>query len=62
MCSFVIKIAIGVNEVVELVITIPMLALIITILEVTIVNLDPIKISVIIDYIFFLFKLLYFFL
>ena len=62
MCPFVIKIAIDVNEFVELVVTIPMLALIITILVVTIVNLDPIKNSVIIDYIFFLFKLLYFFL
>ena len=54
-----IRIAILVNEAEELVITIPMLGFIIDIVVVLTADPDPIEISVIINNIFFLFKLLY---
>ena len=57
-----IRIAILVNEADELVITIPMLGFIIDIVVALIADPDPIKISVINNNTFFLFKLLYFFL
>ena len=60
--SFVIKIAIDVNKAVEEVNTIPMLGFINDIVEVPIADPDPIKISVTINRIFFLFNHLYFFL
>ena len=61
MYSIVIKIAIPVNEAVEEINTIPMLGLTNDIVEVLTANHDPIKISVIINNIFFLFKILYLF-
>ena len=61
-CSLVIKIAKDVNKAVQLVITIPMLGFKIDIVEVPVADSDPIKISVIKNNTFFLFKLLYFFL
>ena len=61
MYSIVIKIAIPVNEAVEEINTIPMLGLTNDIVEVLTANHDPIKISVIINNTFFLFKILYLF-
>ena len=60
MNSLVIKIAILVNKAVEEVKTIPMLGLINDIVEVLIADPDPTKLSVIINYTFFLFNDLYF--
>ena len=62
MYSLAIKIAIFVNKAVLLEIIIPAPGVISPIAEVLIADPDPIKISVIINNIFFLFKLLYFFL
>ena len=56
-----INIARDVNEAVEEVNTIPMLGFINDIVDVEIADPDPIKISVIFNNTFFLFKLLYFF-
>ena len=58
----VISIARDVNKAVEEVNTIPMLGFINDIVDVEIADPDPIKISLIINNTFFLFKLLYFFL
>ena len=60
MYSFVINIAIDVNQAVLLEITIPAAGSIKLIAELPIADPDPIKISVIIIHTFFLFKLLYF--
>ena len=57
-----IKIARDVNKAVEELSTIPMLGFIIDIVDVEIADPHPIKISVIINKTFFLFKFLYFFL
>ena len=62
MYSLVIKIARLDKKAVEGVNTIPMMGLINEIVEVLTNDPDPIKISVIIDNTFFLFRLLYFFL
>ena len=62
MYSLVIKIAIDINKPEELLNTIPMLGFINDIVEVVIADPDPNKISVIINNIFFLLILLYFFL
>ena len=62
MYSFVIKIAKLVNRSVLDEKTIPAPEIFNPIVELPIVDLDPIKISVIINNIFFLFDLLYFFL
>ena len=60
--SLVIKIAIIVNKAVLLEIIIPAPGLIQPIVELPIADPDPIKISVIFNNTFFLFKLVYFFL
>ena len=62
MYSLVIKIAILDNKAVEEVTTILMLALITDMVDVEIADPDPIKISVVINNTFSLFKFLYFFL
>ena len=62
MYSFVIKIAILVNKAVLLETIIPAPGLINPNVEVLIGDLDPIKLSIIINSIFFLFKISYFFL
>ena len=59
--SLVIKIAIIVNKAVLLEIIIPAPGLIQSIVELPIADPDPIKISVIFNNFFFLFKLVYFF-
>ena len=60
--SFAIKIARDVSKAVDEVNTIPTLGFINDIVDAEIADPDPIKISVIINKTFFLFKLLYFFL
>ena len=60
--SFVIKITIDVNEAVILVSTIPLLGLVNSIVGVVKADLDPIKISVLINDTFLLLNFLFFFL
>ena len=61
MLSFVIKIAKEVKRATELDITVPALGRIIDNAELVSVEADPINISVIFNYTFFLFKIFHFF-